>query len=163
MPSHAVRQPNDRERAVRAVALRVEGKTYREIAEALGWGDESSARYAVTRLLDRTEAEGIAELRAVETQRLDQLHAAYWSKALAGDIDAFKAVLSVHDRRSRLLGLAAAPPISTVSDAEMAEVLSALLADPDLRGEAAKWVRHHQPRPVIDGEVIDPNAPWADE
>ncbi len=105
MPSKSKRQPAERERALKALAMRREGLPYRVIAERLEWADESSARYAVTRLLDRTEAEEVAEMRYIEGERLDELQRTHWAAALAGDLDAGKMVLKVMERRARLFGL----------------------------------------------------------
>jgi hypothetical protein len=50
-------QPDERVRANEALLLRLAGHTYEAIAGRLRWSDESDAGHAVTRLLDRTEAE----------------------------------------------------------------------------------------------------------
>lgn len=107
MTSNSVRQPDERQKAIRAMQLRVAGAPYRAIAESLDYADESGARKAVSRLLARTEAEGVNELRAVEGERLDHLQRAAWPAAIGGDLDSIKTVLAVIDRRMKLFGLAA--------------------------------------------------------
>lgn len=101
----------DRRRALRikALQLRMGGLAYHEIAEQL-----HVSRHAVADLIDGALAgaeiaqrETIVQMRDLENTRLDRLQAAYWSKALRGDQRAFDNVLKVHDRRSRLNGLAA--------------------------------------------------------
>jgi hypothetical protein len=123
MPSKSKRQPAERERALKALALRREGLPYRVIAERLDWADESSARYAVTRLLDRTEAEEVAEMRCIEGERLDELQRTHWAAALAGDLDAAKMVLKVMERRARLFGLDAPSKVAVeqMTSVEFAE------------------------------------------
>ncbi|MFQ6330778.1 hypothetical protein ACLMAL_32220 [Nocardia sp. CWNU-33] len=46
--------------------MKLEGGTWVSVAEAMGYADESGARRAVERLLDRTDAELAAEYRSVE-------------------------------------------------------------------------------------------------
>ncbi|MCD2116737.1 MULTISPECIES: hypothetical protein [Rhodococcus] len=105
MTGNNVPQPDERLRAQRCLELRREGHTWQEIADQLGYADRSGARKAVERLLDRTEFESVDEYRVLESDRLDALHAAYWTAALAGDLDAAKLVLRISAQRCRLLGL----------------------------------------------------------
>ncbi|WP_152528509.1 hypothetical protein [Gordonia amicalis] len=123
---------DERARAAEALALRRSGMRYDEISARLGYRDESGPRKAVNRLLDRTEAEGVAELRAVEGERLDALLAAHWDAALRGDIDATKAVLAVIDRRAKLFGLNAPTAVAiggaVITDREFAEQAVELIA-----------------------------------
>lgn len=123
MPSKSVRQPAERERALKALALRREGLPYRDIAERLDWKNEASARSAVTRLLTRIEYDEVTEMRAVEGERLDALQRAVWALATSGDTDAIKSVLAIMARRARLFGLdmpakADGPQMSSVEFAE---------------------------------------------
>ncbi|MGB3893772.1 MAG: hypothetical protein WA942_05890 [Mycolicibacter sinensis] len=135
MTSKSTRQPAERERALKALALRREGLSYRAIAEQLDWGDESSARYAVTRLLDRTEAEEVAEMRYIEGERLDELQRTHWAAALSGDLDAAKMVLKVMERRARLFGLDAPSKVAVeqMSSIEFAEQFVELVGRMDSR------------------------------
>ncbi|TYQ11601.1 UNVERIFIED_ORG: hypothetical protein L601_001500000150 [Gordonia westfalica J30] len=133
MPTPDVPTTDERTRAAAALELRRTGLPYHAIADRLGYADESGARKAVTRLLDRREAEGVAELRAVEGDRLDALQAAAWDAAVAGDLDAIKTVLSVIDRRCRLFGLNAPMPVAVaaavgISDVGWAEQIAGLLS-----------------------------------
>lgn len=135
MPSKSKRQPAERERALKALAMRREGLPYRVIAERLDWGDESSARYAVARLLDRTEAEEVAEMRYIEGERLDELQRTHWAVALAGDLDAGKMVLKVMERRARLFGLDAPSKVAVeqMTSVEFAEQFVELVGRMDSR------------------------------
>ena len=136
-PTHDKPNAQERERAQSAVALRIEGRAYAEIADALGYSDESGARHAVSRLLDRREAESVEELRMVEGCRLDAMQAAVWDAALHGDLDAIKAVLGIMARRARLFGLdkptAVAVGISETEFAAQAAELLAVLGPEPLR------------------------------
>lgn len=139
-------QPDDRVRAAEALALRRSGMRYDDIADRLGYGDESGPRKAVTRLLDRTEAEGIAELRRVEGERLDALQSAVWDAAVRGDLDAIRAVLQIIDRRARLFGLNAPTAVAiggaVITDREFAEQAVELIAAlrPETMAEVAASV-----------------------
>ena len=138
MPKPDQPQPGERERAVAALNLRRDGLPYREIAARLAYADESGARKAVSRLLDRVEAEGVAELRRLESERLDALMAGHWSAAIAGDTDAARIVLGVIDRRTKLLGLNAPTAVSVgvepIGEREFAEAAVELIASlrPDM-------------------------------
>jgi len=102
----AVPTPDERQRAQQALTLRKAGGTWQAIADALGYRDESGARKAVGRLLDRTDSELAAEYRALELARLEDLHRAWWPAALQRDEKASNIVLRIHEKRVKLLGLA---------------------------------------------------------
>lgn len=102
----AVPTTEERERAARALDLRKAGITWQAIADHLGYSDESGARKAVGRLLDRVDSEMAEEYRAVELARLDDLWRAWWPAALGRDEKATNILLRVHQARAKLLGLA---------------------------------------------------------
>ena len=94
----------DKER--KALELRRAGATYDEIAQALGYATAQGAYLAYNRAIKRTLVEsGSEEARQSELDRCDRLQRAYWSKAMAGDIQAGNIILKVMDRRARYLGL----------------------------------------------------------
>ena len=97
-----------------ALALRVKGMTFRQIGDALGC-DGSTAFRAVRDALAATLAEcaELAEhLRELENQRLDEMQAALWEKALAGVFPAADRVLRIMERRAKLLDLDAPTKIA---------------------------------------------------
>ncbi len=97
-----------------ALALRVKGMTFRQIGDALGC-DGSTAYRHVRDALAATLAEcaELAEhLRELENQRLDELQASLWDKALAGVLPAADRVLRIMERRARLNGLDAPQKIA---------------------------------------------------
>jgi hypothetical protein len=61
------------ERDAKACRLRVQGLSYDQIAQALGFRDRSGARRAVQRALTATVREDAEELVALEAERLDDL------------------------------------------------------------------------------------------
>lgn len=117
-------KPAERERALTALKLRTEGLTYAEIGRRLGYADDSGARHAVTKLLDRREAEAVDQLRQVEGDRLDALQAAHWDAAMAGITDAANIVLKVMDRRAKLFGLNAPVAVAVAGPDTAADVIA---------------------------------------
>lgn len=90
-----------------AFALRLAGKTYREIGELLDMSGPHAFRL-VTAEIERTAAEAREEIdamRALEMARLDAMQAAIWPAALAGDLSALDRFLRISARRAALLGL----------------------------------------------------------
>jgi methylphosphotriester-DNA--protein-cysteine methyltransferase len=62
------------ERQRKALVLRMAGATFQAIADALGYGNRSSATDAITRALrDTTPKELTDEVRRIENERLDRL------------------------------------------------------------------------------------------
>jgi hypothetical protein len=61
------------DRDAKACRLRVQGLSYDQIAQALGFRDRSGARRAVQRALAATVREDAMELVALETERLDDV------------------------------------------------------------------------------------------
>lgn len=72
--------------------LRRAGKSWREIAEATGYGDEIAACSAVRIMLRRAAIEDAAELRAealaVSVARREEIISAFYGAALLGDVAA---------------------------------------------------------------------------
>ena len=90
----------------KAIELRRSGMGYAAIAQQLGYAGPGSAHKAVHAGLVavRTEA-GSEELRSLEAERLDELQASRWEKAINGDDFALDRVLKIMKRRAELLGL----------------------------------------------------------
>jgi len=91
----------------KAVDLRIAGNSYQKIAEALDYTLEG-ARQVIFRAMEvnrNATKESCDELRQIEVQRLDDLLASLWPKALNGDMKAVDRVLKVAARRAALLGL----------------------------------------------------------
>ena len=110
------------ERAARCFELRKAGLNYSQIAERIEdeWGERGIAhqlpsswgkRYAhadVTVMMQRnreTIQDTILEVLELEIERLDQMMAAIWDRAINGHLESIDRILKIMDRRSRLLGL----------------------------------------------------------
>jgi hypothetical protein len=98
-----------------ALELRRAGLDYAAIAQRLNFANKGSAHKAVSRALQRTNADVAEDLRSMEADRLDRLQAAMWGPALQGSAAAVDRVLRIMERRAKLLGLDA--PTSMVASA----------------------------------------------
>ena len=99
-----VKTADDALRDAEALKLRSEGLTYRQIAELLDI-NTSTAYRRVENALRAIPADGVEEMRQLEGERLDKLHAALWGRALEGDLPAIDRLLTISARRSKLFGL----------------------------------------------------------
>ena len=92
-------------RRTRALELRAEGKGYAEIAREVGYANKGTAHAVIAQALEARESQDIDFLRQVESDRLDAMHAALWPAAMAGDVEAVRAILRISDARCKVLGL----------------------------------------------------------
>jgi hypothetical protein len=90
----------------KAIDLLHAGKSYDEIARALGYANRGSAWRLVQNALQSTVTASIEEHPAIELARLDAVQHAHWEQACAGDPRSAQIVLKVIEQRIRLLGLA---------------------------------------------------------
>jgi hypothetical protein len=103
--------PLDRiDRDLAILNMRLHGLTFHEIARKLpeaGFRRVSVSRVfaIVTKNLRSCREQPARELRQLELLRLDQLQAAHYQAAMGGDAAAAARVLSIMDRRAKLLGL----------------------------------------------------------
>lgn len=111
-----------RERAQKALEIRKTGANFDDIARRAGYANRSGAYKAVRDAMDRITQEPAEAVLKLELERLDALLAAYWGKALGGDVQAFDRVLRVMERRARYLGLDA-PVRTDVSSDGVLQVL----------------------------------------
>ena len=91
-------------RAAKALRLRLNGATYRDIADALDVSP-GTVHADITRALadiPRPEADALREL---EVTRLDALQLACWDDATAGNLAAIDRCVKIIVLRARLLGL----------------------------------------------------------
>lgn len=147
---------NDRERAARAVAMRIAGHTLREIVGALGYYDETAASRAIRRSMDRVESDTVDQYRALLTARYEDLY-----RRAVDDLDAgshgrevgraalVSAARSVLDSLAKVHGLTAAP---TPARAEVTIRVRDELDDELHR--LASLIRSHAPA-AADTAVLD--------
>lgn len=89
--------------------LRRAGLSYSDIATQLGIGNRNTIRdIYLAELGLGADEELVAELRAIESDRLDRLQRSIWGKAVGGDLRAMQSILRIMERRAKLHGLDAA-------------------------------------------------------
>lgn len=129
------------EREREALNLRRARLPFDQIAEQLGYKTESGARAAVKRALGRVSQGSVEEYRREEADMLNRLHRAYWVGALSGDEKAARIVLSICERRAKLLGLDAPvrvdAKITDALDAQIEELVAELAAVAQLEARAS--------------------------
>jgi hypothetical protein len=91
-------------KACRAVELVGQGKTYDQVARAVGFANRGTAHRVVTRALAGRLVDGIDDLRHIELGRLDALQAALWPRVEKGEVRAINSVVRIIDRRCRSSG-----------------------------------------------------------
>jgi hypothetical protein len=88
-----------------ALALRMAGASFDEIAESLGYADRGGAHKAVMAAIESTLPEPAAKVRELELKRLDRLWLAAYKAATAGDLQAIAVCLQIMKRRADFEGL----------------------------------------------------------
>lgn len=88
-----------------AVKLRLEGYTFVEIAEKLGYAGRQQAHASVMEALKSVVREPATELVTLELERLDAMWGVNYMRAQSGDPAALASCLKIMERRARLLGL----------------------------------------------------------
>jgi len=94
------------EREIKVWQYRVAGATFDQIAKKLDYADESGARAAFKRYVNRTKDEVLAnEIRELHKQRLDVALLAIWPAVERGDLDAIKVMLKILERDAKMFGI----------------------------------------------------------
>lgn len=107
MPASRAQQAATAERRAKAIAMRIAGADWQAIADTLGYSDRAAAHKDVTRALEanrKVEAEQVEQLREWTVMRYDRLQAAFWPKALKGDVKAAEVVLKCLAGRAKIEG-----------------------------------------------------------
>lgn len=129
MPMDEGEEPQDlqlhgsADRAEAAVALRLAGATYPEIARTIGYTSAFHAQQAVEKVLAASVGEdGRDRARHIEGKRLERLLRSVWSKATNPDspdhLAYLRASLALIDRHIRLFGLDAPQQMVVYSPAQ---------------------------------------------
>lgn len=99
----------DEERSYQAYMLRQQGQNWKVIAQQTGFANAITAEVNVRIYLQKATLEVSYEQRmealTMEMDRLDQLMAAYWPTAMAGEVKHAELVLKTIQTRAKLLGL----------------------------------------------------------
>ena len=89
------------------VELAVQGHTFDEIADIVGYRSRSGAWRAVRRALRRRTAQAADEYLSRALVDLEAIQERVWPAAMAGDIAASGVAVRAIDQRCRLLGVGA--------------------------------------------------------
>lgn len=103
-------------RAHKALELRAEGKTFREIAAELGYNSPQAAHKAVMTAIHDHPSEAVENVRRMHLLRLDKLWELHYINAQTGDNFATASCLRIMERQARLQGLDA--PVETKASLE---------------------------------------------
>ena len=101
------------EKQEKALQLRIEGCSYREIAKKMKCSRTQAHTYVVDALKESTSriAKSADDLRDLELERLDKLIKGLYPKAKKGDTQAVTSLLKVMEQRQKLTGIQAAPQV----------------------------------------------------
>lgn len=116
---------------LKSLQLRLAGRTYDEIAQAIGWKNRSAAFKAVATAMKNTLREPSDQLRNMETDRIDKALSAIWPRVIKGDDKAIQTFLRLSEQRSKLLGLYAPTQTDLTSGGEVIKGYT-ILANPDM-------------------------------
>lgn len=93
------------EKTRRAMALKLAGASYAQIAQQLGYHDASGARKAVQRGMKNALHETAGELKKIHYGRLEHMLMLLWPEVNQRDLSSMSAALAVMDRMERLYAL----------------------------------------------------------
>ena len=94
------------EREMQVWKYRVAGATFDQIAKKLDYADESGARAAFNRYVNRTKDEASAnELRKLHKERLDVALLSIWPAVERGDLEAIRVMLKILERDANMSGI----------------------------------------------------------
>lgn len=125
-PVAVKRSMSSAERTRRAMALKLAGASYSQIALNLGYHDASGARKAVQRGMRNALHETSSELKKIHYGRLEHMLMLLWPDVNNRDLSSMNAALAVMDRMERLYGLNAAEKIDVTTGSN-----TVILADGD--------------------------------
>jgi hypothetical protein len=177
MPASRAKRATVADRRAKALALRIAGADFAQIALALDYSGAGSARKDIARALElglAQQYDNADMLRETELRRLDQIQRGLWTAATRGDPRSADTVLRLIDRRIRLLGLDLQPDMNevmrhqlTVRIAEQMYVVFGRVLDrlgltpdqragvPDLLREMIGGFSGVVPRPAIQATVVE--------
>lgn len=127
------------ERRRKAIALRLAGAQYEQIAEQLGYADRGSAAKDIQRCLEQNIKEGSSDaetLRELNRLRMERLMVVAWQQAMNGDQKAMETTRRLIESMNRMYGIGTTMRVEHITidavDAEIAR-LQEKLADNDRR------------------------------
>jgi len=89
----------------RIFEMRKMGYNFSQIAQQLGYADESGPRRLYQRIMEERRAETVDDLRELVNARFDEMIKAVYVRAKKGELGAIDRVLKIEEQRARLMGL----------------------------------------------------------
>ena len=121
------------QRLATILSLRLQGWSLREIGESLSPACSPQAVHkCIKRALERMVDEAVGQARQLELLRLDELTVGVYGRALDGDLGCVDAVLSLMQRRARLLGLDVVQRFGSADESDPPKVKIEVVGDPAL-------------------------------
>ncbi len=109
------------QRQLTALQLRLAGRTYEEIRQAIGYASASAAYGAVMSAMKKTLREPADEIRTIELDRIDKALASIWPAVLKGHLGSIAAFVKLSEHRSKIVGLYA-PTKTTITGVDSGPV-----------------------------------------
>lgn len=139
------------EKQAKALELRTGGATYEQIAKVLGVRSIQYAHKLVKDAIAAIPHEGVAQLRAVELARLDEIEMRLRQRLRSGDASVANTLLRLADQRAKLTGIYQAP--EGMGDlTAVREVFGGLMAS------AQAFAASMQPTMELEAAVVDDAA-----
>lgn len=130
------------ERAIKALNLRRQGWSFRDIAQELGV-TPPAVHEAVTRMLRNMTHEEADSYRKIELERMETMLKAIWGRVTEGELQAIDRAIRISERISRLLGLDAPVKLDVPGGLTLAQLI----------------IQAGQPEKIIDAQGTVKDAP----
>jgi hypothetical protein len=144
---------SSREKQKRAMALKLAGASYAQIAENIGYADASGAHKAVARGMKSSLQENAGELRKIHYGRLEHMLMLVWPAVNQGDSRAVNSALQVMDRMERLYGLNEAQRVDITGGTR--ETIIVADGEKEAYIKALKEAIAEDGHDIVDAEVVE--------
>ncbi len=144
---------SSKEKQKRAMALKLAGASYAQIAENLGYADASGAHKAVAVGMKNSLQESAGDLRKIHYGRLEHMLMLVWPAVNQGDSHAVSSALQVMDRMERLYGLNAAEKVDITAGTR--ETIIVADGEKEAYIKALKEAIEEDDGEIVDAEVVE--------
>ena len=144
---------SSKEKQKRAMALKLAGASYAQIADNLGYADSSGAYKAVSRGMKNALQESAGDLRKIHYGRLEHMLMLVWPAVNQGDSRAVNSALQVMDRMERLYGLNEAQKVDITAGAR--ETIIVADGEKEAYIKALKEAIEEDGHEIVDAEIVE--------
>jgi hypothetical protein len=144
---------SSKEKQKRAMALKLAGASYAQIAENLGYADASGAYKAVAVGMKNSLQESAGDLRKIHYGRLEHMLMLVWPAVNQGDSHAVNSALQVMDRMERLYGLNEAQRVDITSGTR--ETIIVADGEKDDYIKALKEAIKEDDGEIVDADIVE--------